>query len=523
MVVKAPNGHQLYTLKSSDHAYRIFIEQMTIGAVTLNRAGEILYCNSQFATTAGLSLEKVSGRHFSEFFAPDNQNSCADLMDRAWKDKCKAELLLLSAGGQEIPVLLSMQTLDLEEGLAMSVIVTDLSLQKEQQQLLQEKNSALEQAQHMTEELNANLERTVQERTRELYANQERLSRILETMAEGVGIIDTKGQLTYANPMAQKILGLEQSEIKERTYDDPKWQNLRIDGSALPDDEHPMAIMMKTGQPVYDHEIAVQPTTGDRFYISINAAPIRDEQGEIIAGIGTFMDVTNRRKAMQQKDEFISVASHELRTPITSLKASLQLLERMKDSPSSAMLPRLIEQSNKSLNKVSVLVNDLLNATKLTEGQVSLKKDKFRLSDLLENCCHHIRMDGNYEILCQGDNSLIVEADRDKIDQVLDNLVNNAVKYAPASKHISIQYYKDGDMVKVSVADKGPGIPPEKLPHLFERYYRVDSGGHQYSGLGLGLYICSEIIKRHGGQIGVHSAAGNGTTFWFTLPLSVTF
>ncbi|MFD2146951.1 ATP-binding protein [Mucilaginibacter antarcticus] len=291
-----------------------------------------------------------------------------------------------------------------------------------------------------------------------------------------------------------------------------------MDGSPLPDDEHPMAITLSTGKPVYDYEIAIQPDNGERFYISVNAAPIRDEEGVIIAGIGTFMDVTNRRKAIQQKDEFISVASHELRTPITSLKASLQLLDRMKDNPTKAM-PHLIEQSNKSLNKVSVLVADLLNATKLTEGQISLNKSRFFAKDLISECCHHIRFEGKYEIIASGDDLLTIEADKDKIDQVLDNLVNNAAKYAPASKQIFINYTGEGDIAKFSVTDHGPGIPAHKLPHLFDRYYRVDSGGHQYSGLGLGLYICSEIIKRHGGTIGVESNHGKGSTFWFTLPI----
>jgi two-component system phosphate regulon sensor histidine kinase PhoR len=521
LVVKGEDGHQLYTLKSSDLAYRVFVEQMTTGAATLNRHGGILYCNSRLATMLGLPLEKVAGHAFCDFVSPEESDSCNRLMDAAWTESgLKREVNLATLKGEQIPVLLSFQALELNEGLFMSIIVTDLTDQKVQQQLLKEKNIALQEAQNTARELNANLERTVKERTKELYSNQERLSRILETMAEGVEIIDVSGRLTYANSMAQKILGITQKETGERTYDDPKWQTLRVDGSPLPEEEHPIATTIRNGKSVYDYEIAVQPPGRERFYISINAAPIRDEQGNIIGGIGTFMDVTHRRKVTQQKDDFISVASHELRTPIASLKASLQLLNRMKESPDPSMLHRLIDQSTKSLNKVSVLINDLLDAKKMTEGQLQLNKTRFSMATLIDDCCQHIRAGGVYQIVYEGDKNIMVDADLDKIDQVLVNLVNNAVKYASTSKLIRVRVVREGAVVKVMVIDQGPGIPQEILANLFERYYRVSSAGNNYSGLGLGLYISSEIIKRHGGEIGVESKLGEGSTFWFTIPLA---
>ena len=353
-----------------------------------------------------------------------------------------------------------------------------------------------------------------------LRRNERHLAQILETMAEGVWITDTTGKVTYANPMAQKILGQDKTALLARTYNDDKWQNLKIDGSPLPYEEHPMAMMMASGKPVYDSEISIQPISGERFYISFNAAPIYDDDGVLAEGVGTFMDVTNRRKLIQLKDEFISVASHELKTPITSLKLSLQLLSRMKDNPSDIKMPQLIDQANRSLNKVSVLIADLLNVSKVNEGQLHLNKTLFTLSKVVDDCCYHIRAAGEYTLHTDGELNLQVFADIVRIDQVITNLVNNAVKYAAGSKQIEVHISKQGDMAKVSVSDKGPGIPPEKLPFLFERYYRADSSGNQLSGLGLGLYIGAEIIKKHGGQIGVDSELGIGSTFWFTLPIS---
>lgn len=242
--------------------------------------------------------------------------------------------------------------------------------------------------------------------------------------------------------------------------------------------------------------------------------------------IGTVLDISgeksleeNTRELLRKKDEFISIASHELKTPITSLNASLQMLNRMKDNPAPAMLARLIDQSSKSMRKISRLVDDLLNVNSMNEGQLMLNKAPFAIAKMLNQCCTHVRAAGTHHLIVEGDETLQINADENRIEQVVVNFVNNAVKYAPDSKKIYLIVEKGDNIAKVSVKDLGPGIPQDKLSQLFDRYYRVDYSGRQYSGLGLGLYISSEIIKRHGGKIGVNSEEGKGSTFWFTLPL----
>lgn len=243
-----------------------------------------------------------------------------------------------------------------------------------------------------------------------------------------------------------------------------------------------------------------------------------DEESKRTRLLGTVLDITEYKRLQQQKDDFISIASHELKTPITSLKASLQLLERMKANP-TPFLPRLIEQSTKSMGKISELVEDLLNVSRMNEGQIQLNKAPFVIAEMLDNSCIHIRQEGKYELLIEGNLALEVNADEHRIEQVVVNFVNNAVKYAPNFKQIFISVEKIGNVAKVAVTDKGPGIASDKLPHLFDRYFRADETGAQVSGLGLGLYISAEIINRHGGEIGVDSELGKGSTFWFTLPL----
>ncbi|MES2873129.1 MAG: ATP-binding protein [Bacteroidota bacterium] len=257
----------------------------------------------------------------------------------------------------------------------------------------------------------------------------------------------------------------------------------------------------------------------ERVYLTFVYAPLRDSNGLINAVIAVASDVTEQVLAQQKKDDFLGIASHELKTPLTSLKASIQLMERLTSTEPNIKLEKLIFQSGSSVNKLVYLVEDLLNVSKLNEGQLNLNKENFTLSKMTNDCCQHVRLQGTHEIIIQGDLNLQVFADLHRIDQVVVNLVNNAVKYAPESREINIRIEKIDGFAKVSVIDYGPGIPENKLPHLFQRYYRVDSSGHQISGLGLGLYISNEIIEKHGGKMGVDSEVGVGSTFWFTLPL----
>jgi PAS domain S-box-containing protein len=262
------------------------------------------------------------------------------------------------------------------------------------------------------------------------------------------------------------------------------------------------------------------PDGGKQRWVKTTGRAYYDDNNNPLSISGTMIDITESKAYDQQKDDFISIASHELKTPVTSLKAALQLLDRMKDNPSPVMFPKLIEQSNRSMDKISNLIEDLLNLSRMNEGQLKLNKTKFTLAGMLNLCCSHVRMAGKHEFVLTGDRTLEIIADEHRIDQVIVNMVNNVVKYAPNSKEIIFNIERVGNSARISVTDTGPGIPAEKLAHLFERYYRTDAAGYQNSGLGLGLFISAEIIRKHGGEIGVESEVGKGSTFWFTLPLN---
>jgi len=257
---------------------------------------------------------------------------------------------------------------------------------------------------------------------------------------------------------------------------------------------------------------------GNYEWHKVKAALYVDKNGDRTNWFGSCTNVDDHIKQLKKKDEFINIASHELKTPITSLKAILQLMQRMKAETSERM-SSLIEKANHNITRVTQMVDDLLNASQMNDGQLKLNKTNFNVSEMIGSCVHHIRIENNYQVDTTGDATLVITADEGRIEQVVSNFITNAIKYAPESQLIFINVLTTSGFVRVEVIDKGNGIQPDKIPYLFDRYYQVNSTGGKYSGLGLGLFICAEIIKQHGGEIGAESKIGKGSTFWFTLPM----
>ena len=359
--------------------------------------------------------------------------------------------------------------------------------------------------------LNQQLEERVEQRTKALAESEKQFRDMMETIPQIAWTNTVNGEVTFYNQRWYNYTGLD--------YDNSKgWGWLSV---IHPDDvqstlnEYKLILKNNLGGEFQNRQRRTDGT--DRWHL-VRLMPIKNEDGKVRLWTGTSTDIHELRLLQQQKDDFISIASHELKTPTTSLKASLQLLNRLKNEPNSPKLPGLIDIANKSLEKVIVLIKHLLDASNVNEGQLLLNQNLFTLSHVIEECCLSISIEGIYNIITEGDMDMQVYADAERINQVVINFVTNAVKYAPESKEIRIRIEKVDNMAKVSVIDKGPGIPAEKLIHLFDRYYRADNSGSQYSGLGLGLYISAEIIKKHNGKIGVDSDLGKGSTFWFTLP-----
>jgi len=235
---------------------------------------------------------------------------------------------------------------------------------------------------------------------------------------------------------------------------------------------------------------------------------------------GTLMDITTQRLIQQRKDEFISVASHELKTPLTSVIAGYQLLQRQlfKNQAFGKPIETLSETVNANLNRLKSLVDVLLDVGKVQNQVIVLHKTHFPAQQIIDRCCQHILGVGTHALQVTGQPYTVLYADENRLEQVVSNLLNNAVKYAPDATHIVIDVADLGDRVKFSVQDFGIGISSDEAKQVFNRFYRSGMVKAEVSGLGLGLYISADIVKNHGGVIGVDSELGLGSTFWFTIP-----
>lgn len=337
---------------------------------------------------------------------------------------------------------------------------------------------------------------------------------VMESMDQLSWTNNQLGEVNFFNQRWHDYTGLNHQESNESN-----WRNI-----VHPDDfdtTYSKYIKGLNSGEKFEIENRIKRFDGDYCWHLIRSIPIRNDLGEITLWVGTATNIDEFKKMQQQREEFISIASHELKTPLTSLSGSLQILDRKikKEANTSTIVSKMVSSSLNHLGKVTDLVNDLLSSTKIEQGQLILNKEWVIISDLVNGCCDHVRMEGRFGLRTEGDLNLRIYGDKNKLDQVLVNLVNNAVKYAPESKEVIIRIEKAGDKAKVSVQDFGPGIPEEKVAHLFDRFYRVDNSGFQHTGLGLGLYICQQIVEKHDGLIGVESELGKGSTFWFTLPL----
>ena len=254
-------------------------------------------------------------------------------------------------------------------------------------------------------------------------------------------------------------------------------------------------------------------------WFSFTYKPLRDSNGLVYAIVHAAMDVTKQVQLQQQKDEFLGIASHELKTPVTSIKAYAQVLERMIRSEGDEKKAGMVRKMDLQLNKLTGLIGDLLDVTKIQSGKMTFNPVAFNfdaaVAEIIEEMQHiSSKHKINYSLASETN----VFADKERIGQVITNFLSNAIKYSTDANAIDVETFITDDEVILSVKDYGIGIS-EDLQHLvFDQFYRV--GGnlqHTYPGLGLGLYISSEIIKSEGGRIWVESKEGEGATFFFAL------
>lgn len=262
-----------------------------------------------------------------------------------------------------------------------------------------------------------------------------------------------------------------------------------------------------------DKKIRLLQANGRVFY---------DRKGNPLSLNGTLRDITEQKKEEQRKDDFIGMVSHELKTPLTSLKAYLQILQRMDLPTKDPMSQNMLGKSVKQVQYMNSMINGFLNVSRLDSGQLHLIKTVFDFQLLFVEIEDEVLSTiKTHHFLFKAPGKIMIHADREKIAQVLHNLVGNAVKYSPLRSTIKVDFSTNDNSLKVNVQDLGKGIAEEDQQRIFERYYRVkETSGGVISGFGIGLYLCREIIELHDGTIQVQSVKDEGSIFSFELPFN---
>jgi PAS domain S-box-containing protein len=344
-----------------------------------------------------------------------------------------------------------------------------------------------------------------------------RLSVILDQLPIGVLVTDRDGQLDVANKQIDMISG---KKVTSSNFDKiSNYVILKEDGKPMEEHDWPLAQAFGTGKPV-SREVFIKRPDGKKMYLQVDASLIRNKKKDIIAGAAIINDITERKEMEERKDDFINMASHELRTPLTSVNIYMNVLRRHMERVKDQKGLTLQDKIDRQLFNLTELVYRLLDITNIEKGKLMIQKEKFFVKELAEEIVESLQNLSKHDLVLDWHTREYIMADRERIRQVLINLVSNAIKYSPEDTAITIWSKKEEGIIIVGVKDAGRGIPKKDLTKVFDRFYQVDEKrGKTYPGLGLGLHICKKIIEAHNGKIWAESEVGSGSAFYFSLPI----
>ncbi len=354
----------------------------------------------------------------------------------------------------------------------------------------------------------------LQQKANALAVERSRLAAIVESSNDAIVGKTLAGIITSWNRAAELLFGYSAQEAIGKPI-------TLIIPAELRHEEEDIIGKLRQGIRIEHYETVRVRKDGRRIDVSLSISPVKDSAGNIIGAAKIARDITERKELERRKDEFISMASHELKTPVTSLKGFTQLLlrqfKRLDDNETLRYLARMDTQ----LNKLTKLISDLLDISKMQTGQLEYRMEPFDLNVLAQEIVENVQgMTRTHRLILQKTAEVCVFGDRDRVGQVLINLLTNAIKYSPGADQVIVQIATDETNALVSVQDFGIGIAEAHQEKIFERFYQVNEPAEKtYPGLGIGLYITSQIIRRHRGCLWVKSQKGEGSVFNFSLPL----
>jgi PAS domain S-box-containing protein len=367
-----------------------------------------------------------------------------------------------------------------------------------------------------------------------------RSSIILEAIEDGVVLVDGEQTIQLFNPGAANITGWTVEEAKGLN-----WRSIFkfVDskGQARDDLDDPVTQLFEQGKTIRNNNAYILTKSGKMITMSLVVSPLLDEQKNVTGAVGIFRDVSQERQEEAQRAEFISTASHEMRTPVAAIEGYLALALNDKVSSVDTRARGYLDKAHASTQHLGKLFQDLLTSAKAEDGRLTNHPAVIEFGAFLEQVVNDLRFSaekkGLFLEFVVGSSKVIdasqdggvtgskavhplyyTHADPDRIREVITNIFDNAVKYTESGK-ISIGLTGDDQVVQFYVRDTGPGIPREDIPHMFQKFYRVDSSATRtIGGTGLGLFICRKIVELYGGRIWVESEVGKGSSFFINLP-----
>lgn len=385
------------------------------------------------------------------------------------------------------------------------------------------KEPALQQEQLVKELRRAR--RQVRALRRQVEAERRRakgLGTVIEDMTEGISITNPEGRVLRINRVSRAILGIQRRPKGYGLVQDYyKTFDLRYpDGRPLSAEEWPPYRALR-GETFTDMEVILTRPDGKRFALLFGGSPVRDEAGNIILGVNVWRDVTALRELELARREVLDLVAHDLRAPLAIVLGHAQVIEGAVKTGKTNRILRSAEAIVGSARLMNSMISDLLDLARLEARQLRLRKRPVDLKSLVHDMLERaaLALDTGRVKVEIPENLPPVKADPDRVERILMNLLTNALKYSPTDTGILITARRAGEEVVTSVIDRGLGISPEDLPHVFERFYRA-KGARKAQGLGLGLYITKMLVEAQGGYIWIESEIGTGSTFSFALPIA---
>jgi PAS domain S-box-containing protein len=533
---------QEHAVKESENRFRLMAEGTDVMIAVGDETGAAVYFNKAWSEATGRTNEKLLNDGWFDLMHPDDINSVTSILTKAFIEKKAWELefrMPHKEGGYRWFLARGIPRFSNDNLFAGYIISTiDINDQKKQraqlQTLIEELQSTNEQLAAISRErefvneellrtqkdlIEANIQLTGSENSlmianHRLSVSEQTLQTAIQSANLGIWYINAETRVITSSSRVKELFGFLTHEemtldaainqvIEEYRDDVVEAINAAIERNDAYDIECPIIGF-------HDGNLRWVRATGKLYSAENNEPPIFS---------GTIADITERKKNEQRKNDFISMVSHELKTPLTTMQGYIQILQGKAGTSNDSLASTMLEKAKKQTHRMATLINGFLNVSRLESGQIHIDRKMFDIANLIREVEEEFKASvKSHTILFAPVVTAFVNADFDKIGQVINNLISNAVKYSPYGSTIDVMCKTIIDKVLVCVHDRGAGISQENLPKLFERFFRIENKEYEnVSGFGIGLYLCSEIISRHNGKIWVESELGVGSKFYFTL------